>query len=76
MIAASMRRGGLRASLWPGKLVFVFLLKSEMDQRNHTYLSRNLRCGDPRYGRCFQHNLSSWTASMGAKDHDTKLQCA
>lgn len=56
MIAASMRRGGLRASLWPGKLVFVFLLKSEMDQRNHTYLSRNLRCGDARYGRCFQHN--------------------
>lgn len=36
MIAASMRRGGLRASLWPGKLVFVFLLKSEMDRRNHT----------------------------------------
>lgn len=57
MIAASMRRGGLRASLWLGKLVFVFLLKSEMDhQRNHTYLSRNLRCGDPRYGRSFQHN--------------------
>lgn len=56
MIAASMRRGGLRASLWPGKLVFVFFLKSEMDKRNHTYLSRNLRRGDPRYGRCFQHN--------------------
>lgn len=42
MIAASMRRGGLRASLWLGKLVFVFLLKSEMDQRNHTYLGTYL----------------------------------
>lgn len=67
MIAASMRRGGLRASLWPGKLVFVFLLKPEMDQRNHTYLSRNLRCGDPRYGRCFQHNSVELDGKHGRK---------